>query len=53
MSYFYFKEMAQAVNRYAPSLDEVEKVKFCMYLCNKYGLDLSLNLAQEWREYQA
>jgi len=47
------KELAIAVHRYAPKLDEVDKVKFCMYLMNKYGLDdlQNLNLANEWQAY--
>jgi len=47
------KELGLAVHRYAPGLDEVDKVKFCMYLMNKYGLDdlQDLNLANEWQAY--
>ena len=50
------KEIAQLVNAYAPRLDEVDKVKFSMFIHNQYAqeLDLSdLNLATEWRTYNA
>jgi hypothetical protein len=49
------REIALAVNVHAPRLDEVEKVKFSMYLHNQYAYetDLSgLNLANEWRNYR-
>jgi hypothetical protein len=49
------REIALAVNAHAPRLDEVEKVKFSMYLHNQYAYetDLSgLNLANEWRNYR-
>lgn len=49
------KDIALAVNAYAPKLDEVDKVKFCMYIHNQYAYetDLStLNLSNEWRNYK-
>ena len=49
------REIALAVNAYAPKLDEEDKVKFSMYLHNQYAseIDLSgLNLANEWHNYQ-
>jgi hypothetical protein len=31
-----------------------DKVKFCLYLSNKYGMDdlSGLDLAHEWKEYR-
>jgi hypothetical protein len=49
------KEIALAVNAYAPKLDETEKVKFSMYLHNQYAYETNLfglNLANEWRNYR-
>lgn len=48
------KEIALAVSRYAPRLDEVEKVKFSMFIHNQYAQEETLedlNLANEWRQY--
>ena len=49
------REIALAVNAYAPKLDEEDKVKFSMYLHNQYANEIDLvglNLANEWRHYQ-
>ena len=49
------KELAQAVNTYAPRLDEEDKVKFSMYLHNQYAQENNLdelNLSTEWRMYR-
>lgn len=50
-----FKEIATAVNNYAPRLDEVEKVKFSMFVHNQWATQESaegLNLSNEWRAYK-
>lgn len=50
-----FREIALAVNAYAPKLDEEDKVKFSMYLHNQYANEIDLvgfNLANEWHNYQ-
>lgn len=48
------KEIASLVHAYAPLLDEVEKVKFGMFIHNQYAnedtLD-GLNLVNEWKEF--
>lgn len=47
-------EVAKLIHAYAPKLDEVEKVKFGMFIHNQYAneQDLSgLNLATEWKEF--
>lgn len=49
------REIAVAVNAYAPKLDEEEKIKFSMYIHNQYSYELDLiglNLANEWRKYK-
>ena len=49
------REIALAVNAYAPKLDEEDKVKFSMYLHNQYANEIDLvgiNLANEWHNYQ-
>lgn len=47
-------DIARLVQAYAPRLDEVEKVKFGMFIHNQYAneedLD-GLNLATEWKEF--
>jgi len=47
-------EIARLIHAYAPRLDEVEKVKFGMFIHNQYAnedtLD-GLNLANEWKEF--
>jgi len=49
------REIALAVNAYAPKLDEEEKIKFSMYIHNQYSYELDLiglNLSNEWRKYK-
>jgi hypothetical protein len=49
------REIALAVNAYAPKLDEEDKIKFSMYLHNQYASEadlIGLNLANEWHNYQ-
>jgi hypothetical protein len=47
-------EVAKLVHAYAPRLDEVEKVKFGMFIHNQYASEQDLNglnLATEWKEF--
>lgn len=47
-------DIARLVHAYAPKLDEVEKVKFGMFIHNQYANDQDvsgLNLATEWKHY--
>jgi hypothetical protein len=46
------QEIARLVCAYAPKLDEVKKVEFCMFIHNQYATEQNLNdlnLATEWR----
>lgn len=48
------REIATLVQTYAPQLDEVEKVKFGMFIHTQYASEETLdglNLATEWKEY--
>lgn len=48
------KEIALAINAYAPGLDEVEKVKFGMFIHNEFAREedlRGLNLPNMWRKY--
>ncbi len=50
------KDIALAVNAYAPKLDEEEKIKFSMYIHNQYAYEtdlIGLNLSNEWHNYKA
>lgn len=46
-------EIARLVHAYAPKLDEVEKVKFAMFIHNQFACESleELNLATEWKVY--
>ena len=48
-------EIARLVCAYAPELDQVEKVNFCIFIHNQYAYESleELNLATEWRAYSA
>ena len=48
-------EIARLVHAYAPELDQVEKVNFCIFIHNQYAYESleELNLATEWRAYSA
>jgi hypothetical protein len=48
-------EIARLVHAYAPKLDEVEKVKFAMFIHNQFAYESleELNLATEWKAYSA
>ena len=48
------EEIARLVNNYAPRLDEVEKVKFSMFIHNQFAKEENLNdlnLANEWNRF--
>ena len=48
------EEIAKVVNNYAPRLDEVEKVKFSMFIHNQFAKEENLNdlnLANEWNRF--
>lgn len=48
------EEIARVVNNYAPRLDEVEKVKFSMFIHNQFAREENLNdlnLANEWNRF--
>ena len=48
------EEIAKVVNNYAPRLDEVEKVKFSMFIHNQFAREENLNdlnLPNEWNRF--
>jgi hypothetical protein len=48
------REVARLVHAYAPQLDEVEKIKFGMFIHYQYANEDTLeglNLATEWKEF--
>lgn len=50
------REIAIAVNNYAPKLDEVEKIQFAMFIHNQIASEDNLNglnLASWWLKYRA
>jgi hypothetical protein len=50
-----YDHLAQGVNRYAPRLDEEEKVKFTLFVWNRWKEEedwLTLDLAKEWQHYR-
>ena len=48
-------EIARLVHAFAPKLDEVEKVKFALFIHTQFAYESleELNLATEWRAYNA
>jgi hypothetical protein len=49
-------EISRLVHAYAPKLDLEDKVKFSMYVHNKYAYESDLNdlnLSNEWRGYKS
>lgn len=48
-------EIARLIHAYAPKLDEVEKVKFAMFIHTQFAYESleELNLATEWKAYSA
>lgn len=55
MNTLIYDHLAQGVNRYAPRLDEEEKVKFCLFVWNRWKDEedwLALDLSKEWQHYR-